>query len=303
MKRSLFASIVVVLGLLVGLTACGGAGGTASSSNRSGSSPGNAAGPNQPVKAVPAQGAGTSTGAATTDNSAVPPVPPVPTGKLIRNAQVTLEVSSGKFDDTLTRLVALTDQEGGFVSGSQAGTTEDRLREGVFTFSVPSDKFESTLGMLRDYGKVKGENISSQDVGFQYTDLQARLTNLSAQRDAMLALLQQAKSVSDIIAVQNQLGQITGQIEQLKGQINYLDHATAYSTVTVTLREAGVAASPPSDASSLKDAFGTGLHAFLVSLAAVLVVLVAIGPYLVLVGLGVAGWTQRRRFHRPGSRV
>jgi hypothetical protein len=40
-----------------------------------------------------------------------------------------------------------------------------------------------------------------------------------------------------------------------------------------------------------------------VSLAAVLVVLVAIGPYLLLIGLGVFGWTQRRRFLRSGGRI
>ena len=42
----------------------------------------------------------------------------------------------------------------------------------------------------------------------------------------MLALLGRAQTVPDIIAVQNQLGQITQQIEQLKGQISYIEHNT-----------------------------------------------------------------------------
>src|SRR4029077_13498038 len=75
-----------------------------------------------------------------------------------------------------------------------------------------------------------------------YVDLQARLANAEAQRNAMVALLQRAQSVSDIIAIQNQLGQITQQIEELKGQIQYLDHNTSFSTVTVNIVEAGAPA-------------------------------------------------------------
>lgn len=298
MRRTLLLPILGVLALAFGLVACGGGAGSSTSSG---------AGPSVPASgysgaAQPATAPKAGTGGTTSDSTALPPVPTSPSDKLIRTAQVTLEVSSGKFDDTLTKLIALTSQQGGFISGSQAATTEDRLRSGVFTFSVPSEKFETTLGSIHDMGKVKAENLSSQDVAQQYVDLQARLKNAEAQRDAMLALLQRATQISDIIQVQNQLGQITGQIEQLKGQINYLDHATAFSTITVTLREAGVAAAPPSDASSLRDALMTGFHAFLVSLAAILVVLVAVGPYVLVVGLGVLGWTQRRRFSRAGSR-
>lgn len=287
---------LLAIPFLLVLAACGGG---AAQGAASGAAPMiGAAPPAQHAQSVP----GAAGGGTATDTSSVPSVPVTPSDKLIRTAQVTLVVSSGRFDDALGRLVDLTEREGGFVSGSQAATTEDRLRQGVFTFSVPSDKFESTLGSLHDMGKVQAENVSSQDVAAQYVDLQARLKNAEAQRDAMLALLQRATQISDIIAIQNQVGQITGQIEQLKGQINYLDHATAFSTITVTLREQGVAAPPPSDAANLRDALGTGLHAFLVSLAAILVVLVAAGPYVLLAAAGVLGWTQRRRFTRAGQR-
>src|SRR5262249_34688093 len=82
---------------------------------------------------------------------------------------------------------------------------------------------DDVLTQIRKKGTPRTITISGNDVSLQYVDLQARLTNAEAQRNAMLALLQQARSVNDTIQIQNQLGQVTGQIEELKGQISFLD--------------------------------------------------------------------------------
>jgi hypothetical protein len=131
-------------------------------------------------------------------------------------------------------------------------------------------------------------------VSVQYVDLQARLRNAEAQRDAMLALLQQARSVNDIIQVQTQLGQITGQIEQLKGQIDYLDHTTSYATLAVTIREV---AATSGDEWGLKTALVRALHNSVDVVGLMLMVLGAIAPLVALGLLGLVVW--RLRFRRP----
>ena len=144
------------------------------------------------------------------------------------------------------------------------------------------------------------EHITGQDVSAQYVDLQARLANEEAQRNAMLALLAQAKSINDIITVQNQIGQITQQIEQLKGQIQYLDHNTAYSTVAVTLTEAGAPApATTADTWGFATALSDAAHNFVTTINYVVSGLGAIGPVLVLVGLVYLVW---RRRGSPGLR-
>jgi len=148
-------------------------------------------------------------------------------------------------DDTpdLTKLIDLSASQGGYVSGSDAvSDTSDRIRTGTITFAVPADKYEETIKVLRGYGTVQSFHATSQDVGGQYADLQSRLKNAEAQRDAMLALLSRATSIGDIVNIQNQVGQIEGQIEQLKGQISYIEHNTTYSTVSVNILEAGAPA-------------------------------------------------------------
>jgi len=227
------------------------------------------------------------------DVAAPPPTTGLPEGqKVQRSAQVTLEVANGSFEKSLDRVTSLMRSLGGYVSGSDAvADSGDRLRSGQITFQVPSDKFDATLSGLRQLGTAQSMRISGTDVSTQYVDLQARLRNAEAQRDAMLALLQQARSVSDVIQVQTQLGQITGQIEQLKGQIDYLDHTTAYATVAVTLREAAGAA----DEWGLRTAAGQALHNFVNGIGVMLEVVGAVAP---LLPLALVGWLVVRRIRR-----
>jgi hypothetical protein len=289
--------VLVALVILAAAAACGGASQMASSSTtgRTSTSYGgaNSVPGGAPVKSVPQP---------VTGDTSNPPfsnaVPTLQGPQVIRQAQLTISVSSGSFDSKLTDVRNLVELEQGYIAGTDAQvnpSTNDAIRTGVITFMVPAAKFDATIDELTKLGKVQNEHISGQDVSTQYVDLQARLVNEEAQRDAMLALLAKAQTVEQIIAVQNQLGQITGQIEQLKGQISYLDHNTAFSTVTVDLTEAG-APVPTANvdnwgfASALSDA----AHNFVTTINYLITGLGAIGPILILLGLGFLLWRRLR---------
>lgn len=290
--------LIVVVAIIAAAAACGGGtsasstGGTALTQPVPAGQPGSAAG-------VPSS---SQYGPNTADQGNLPNVVPAVQGpQVIRQAQLTITVGSGLFDSKLARVRALVQLEQGFISGTDAQSnpvTNDQIRTGVITFMVPAAKFDETIDQLATLGKVQNEHISGNDVSAQYVDLQARLANQEAQRNAMLALLKRAQSISDIIAVQTQIGQITGQIEQLKGQISYIEHNTTYSTVSVNLMEVGAPAQTVSQdkwgfASALSDA----AHNFVTTVNYVVTGLGAIGPILILLGLGFLLW---RRAGRPG---
>ena len=216
---------------------------------------------------------------------------------VIRQAQLTVSVTSGSFDSKLSDVRHLVELEQGFIAGTDAQVNpqlpDDRIRTGVISFMVPAKNFDETIDGLAKLGKVQNEHIGGQDVSAQYVDLQARLANAEAQRNAMVALLQRAQSVSDIIAIQNQLGQITQQIEQLKGQIQYLDHNTSFSTVTVNIVEAGAPApTAASDNWGFATALGDAAHNFVTTINYLITGLGAIGPVLLLVGLAYFVWRR-----------
>jgi hypothetical protein len=232
-------------------------------------------------------------------NDVVPPIPQGP--RVIRTAQLGVEVANGSFDKSVDKVFGIATGLGGYVSGSNATADSGALRTGSISFEVPSDKFDDAVSQVRALGMVQNLVIGGQDVSAQYVDLQARLANEEAQRDAMIALLQKATSVQDIIAIQNTLGQITGQIEELKGQIGYFDHATTFSTVSVSLHEAAVAFRPQTDSWGFLTALSQGLHGFVSTLDYLLVGVGYAGPILVLLGLGALAWRLRRRFSLGGQ--
>ena len=301
--RKLFVAFFVLATLAV-VAACGGAGGATSSSgsgqHTSGSalSGGTGSGTNVPSKTQGAPDATTGGGTTTLPSDTVPALqgPPV-----IRQAQLSLTVGSGSFDSKLTEVRTLVESQGGYIAGTdaQANPASDQpsqIRTGVINFMVPAAHFDATIDGLAKVGKVQGEHITGTDVSAQYVDFRARLANAEAQRNAMLALLAQAKNINDIIAVQNQIGQITGQIEQLKGQIKYLDDNTSYSSVSVTLTEAGAPAQTAlPDSWGFATALNDAAHNFVATINYVVTALGAIGPLVVLAGLGYILWRTRRR--------
>jgi hypothetical protein len=288
--------VLVILAILVAAAACGGA-------SSSGSTSGGGT-----AYSAPAQANGSSTGGPTkisgqpgTTDTANPPssaVPAIQGPQVIRQAQLTISVTSGSFDSKLAAVRGLVQLEQGFISGTdaQANPTNpnEQIRSGVITFMVPAAKFDDAIDQLSKLGKVQNEHISGNDVSAQYVDLQARLANQEAQRNAMLALLSRAQTVADIIAVQTQLGQITQQIEQLKGQISYIDHNTTYSTVSVSITEAGAPAQTTSkDSWGFASALTDAAHNFVTTINYVVTGLGAIGPIVILLGLGYLLWRRR----------
>jgi hypothetical protein len=289
--------VLVIIAILVAAAACGGAGNTASTSippqlQRGAALPGGTAS-GQPTTINGQPGDTTNpTGAGTT-------VPVLQGPPVIRQAQLNISVGAGTFDSKLSLARTLVEAEGGYIAGTtaQVAPVDSQIRTGVINFMVPAANFDTTIDQLSKIGKVQNEQITGTEVSGQYVDLQTRLSNAQAQRAAMLALLTQAKTINDMIAVQNQIGQITGTIEQLEGQIKYLDDHTAFSALTITMTEAAATAqAPASDSWGFSTALGDAAHNFVATVNYVVVGLGLIGPFVLLGGLGYLLWRRRSQW-------
>jgi Domain of unknown function (DUF4349) len=117
------------------------------------------------------------------------------------------------------------------------GSADAKSRVATLTLRVPATNYDDLLASLRGMtgAKVKSESAKSTEITDQYTDLQSRLRNLERTEQSYLALLQQAKTVQDILTVNDRLDSVRGQIEQIQGRLNVYDNLTDLATVDLTL--------------------------------------------------------------------
>jgi len=221
----------------------------------------------------------------------------IPAGARIeRAATVSIEVKREQFDGTLDRVFGVMRDLKGYVAGSDMSGDATGLRNGTISFKVPSERFEEAIGRVRALGTVKGLSVTGNDVSSQYVDLSARLRNQEAQEQAMLAQFPQTKSVQDVIALQNQLATIREQVERLKGQMAAIDAQVNYSTVSVSVTQAGIGVAPGGDEWGFKTAVVQAAHYAVNAVDAIVVVVGAASPVLLLGALAaLAAWRLRQR--------
>ncbi len=116
---------------------------------------------------------------------------------------------------------------------------EDRahtVRSGSLTIRVPSDKFNEAVEVFKGFAlTVQNENVYTNDVTEQYTDLQTRIKNKKAEEDQYRSLLSRATKVEDILKVTQYINQTRNEAERLEGQFNRLSNQVSLSTINVSL--------------------------------------------------------------------
>ena len=140
--------------------------------------------------------------------------------------------------ESIAAISALAEGQGGYVANANVYQSSDVLR-GSITIRVPAEQYQAVLAQLRGLAlRVERENSSSQDVTEEFTDLQARKTNLEFTETALQTLLEERQrigSTADILEVYRELTTIRGQIEQIEGRLRYLSNQAALSTLDIEL--------------------------------------------------------------------
>ena len=214
--------------------------------------------------------------------------------RIVRTANVDLEVGQGELNKVVNQATDVVVRAKGIYVGSSTAVPAGQPASGQVTFRVPVDAFEPVLRQLKGLGTYRGEESSTDDVTTQYVDLTGQLASWRAQERVYLRLLDRAKSVTDVIAVQNQLQQVQSNIERLTGQLKHLEDQSSFSTIVLRLTEPG-AGGPAVPQGRLARAWATAVNGLGVMAAAVLVAVIWLIPVAVLAGLVLLGVRALRR--------
>lgn len=153
--------------------------------------------------------------------------------KIVRDGLITLEVKN--YQNFSARLPALVQQYGGYIETSAENAGD--AKNGSFVIRVPYGNFSELVARIESLGNVQGKQLSGRDVTDELIDAQARLRNLQKQEQSLLALMDKAGGVNDLLSVENELARVRGEIEALQGKLKNIDNAVIYSTLRLEVKE------------------------------------------------------------------
>ncbi|MEV4618024.1 DUF4349 domain-containing protein [Asanoa sp. NPDC049573] len=219
--------------------------------------------------------------------------------QIIYTGSITIRVDN--VERTAAEVTSMATGAGGFVGGDKR-TDDGGRSEAVLTLRVPANRFTAMVDDIAAKGTDDRRSISTEDVTEDVVDLDARITTQQARVASARRLLAQAKTINDLVTLENELGKREADLASLEGKKRRLDDLTALSTITATLLgpDAQAPAPPPSDDKGFLAGLRGGWHAFTATVGVMLTVLGALVPWLVLAGLAllVFGYVRRMR-RRP----
>ena len=177
-------------------------------------------------------------------------------------------------------------------------TDDGKYRGLSFALRVPEEKFGTILGELEVMGKVLSKHIESEDVTERFIDTQAQLKNKERQEQRLLEIMGKANNVGELMQVENELNRVRSEVDILKGRMKYLQGATSYSTITLTVRE------PRDDTGTgpLLPGFADEVwRAFMRTFKGMALFLARIAPYAILICVGWMVYARMGRGKQTGS--
>jgi uncharacterized membrane protein YdfJ with MMPL/SSD domain len=106
------------------------------------------------------------------------------------------------------------------------------------TVRVPADKLSTVLQQIRSLGRVRQDQLSTEEVTEQVVDLEARLKNARNTEQRLIDVLNnRTGKVGDILQVEQEISRTRENIERMEAQRQNLMKRVEMATVNITLAE------------------------------------------------------------------
>jgi hypothetical protein len=216
---------------------------------------------------------------------------------IIRTGQAFIEVD--KVDPAVLKIRQLAAQVGGYIANSSVSGGRDQIRQATLELKIPSPKYNDAVESLSTIGKVETVTSNAQDVGEEFVDITARVTNAKRLEERLISLLaNRTGKLDEVLRVERELARVREEIERYEGRLRYLSSRAAMSTLTITVHEpAPILGNNPGE-NPIAAALRRAWRNFIGLLAGVIA---SLGIVIPLALIGVAGWYGYRRWKGKNS--
>ena len=157
--------------------------------------------------------------------------------KKIRTVNMSLECKS--MESAAKELKDKVKAQGGYIESedySAISQWNDTKRMN-FTIRLPKGNVDSFLDFLNGEGRILSKSENLQDVRLQYRDAKNHIKALETEQERILALMEKAETVDQLIALENRLTEIRYQLDSYNSEILDYDNKVDFSTIYLELQE------------------------------------------------------------------
>jgi len=161
--------------------------------------------------------------------------------QLIKEGSINFETHD--IAETRRHIEALVQKYGAYISQEDERVSSSRIYQNM-TVRIPKSHFDVFVTELSGgVKKIDEKSITVQDVTEEFIDSTARLAVKKETEQGYLRLLNQAKTIKDILDIQNELQDIRSDIESIEGRLRYLKNSVNFSTLHISMYQQIEAAS------------------------------------------------------------
>lgn len=209
--------------------------------------------------------------------------------KLIKDGRVEFETPN--IDSTRKYIFAAIEKYKAYTSSDQEYKSSGRISNTIVV-RVPAKDFDNLLSdATQGVDKFEFKEVQVKDVTEEFLDIQARLKTKKELEARYSVLLNKANTVTEMLEVEKQMGELRSEIESIEGRLKYLENRVSLSTLTLTFYEL------TPEATAFGKKFSNGFKNGWENLIWFFVFLVNIWPFI-LIGIGlIVGfryWRKRR---------
>ena len=154
--------------------------------------------------------------------------------KLIKNGSMTLVVDN--LEQTRNDVVDLIEKHGGYCANEQYSCWEHSSAYNL-TVRIPCGNFDSFVADVEaGKGKIESKSMYINDVTAEYIDLETRLDTKRSYLKRYKELLKSAKSVQEIVSIEDKIRSLEEDIDSTVGRLKYLSNQVDYSTLRLNIR-------------------------------------------------------------------
>ncbi|MBO7477431.1 MAG: DUF4349 domain-containing protein [Salinivirgaceae bacterium] len=216
--------------------------------------------------------------------------------KLIKNGSMTLVVDN--LEQTRNEVLNLIEKHGGYCANEQYSSWEHSSAYNL-AVRIPCGNFDSFVSDVEaGKGKIESKSMYINDVTAEYIDLETRLNTKRSYLERYRQLLKSAKSVQEIVSIEDKIRSLEEEIDSTVGQLKYLTNQVDYSTLHLQIRHDDINFDPhhPDHGQGFWQRFSQSLSSGMRGLVDFAFFLVRIWPawIIILLVLGVIRRAKRK---------